>query len=490
MPTTINNTLPLNWDSSVSYSKGDTVSYVGIIYVSITNGNLNHNPKTDVDNTYWKPLDIYIKDLTVMPHGDYSGDENFWERDNIYIDSNGWVYVNNEVTGINVKGRDASTVTFESLTPEQREQLRGPRGYQGERGPAGPTGPEGPMGEVVLTSEQVAALTGPRGESTYQTWLDQGHTGTPDDFLDWVRTSLTQFDKKLLSNSTNAVENQAIYNALFAYQVYLNAEVTELSRRIQVLENQLKATYNQEDIPFQFGITENGNYGYVKEGQTIPFDYVEQGVEQSGLILPSPVIMTTQFAHQDQVTSQIINNSIFPSETDFQPASLQGSVAEGNDNNDDNNVVYGSNVQVLSFDDYADTYYYIYSDGTLRENLTEGNGLYHMTQAQNFLINANTEAIEGIILPTTVNNYVSQIKFTVSPVIQGVTVNYQVGFGDNTSNLPSVVTGTGRYSGYQQGSFDDETVITLSIPVDRQNTKIYFATTSQANYIIKEIKIC
>ena len=86
-------------------------------------------------------------------------------------------------------------MTFEDLTPEQRESLRGPQGDvgpqglqgpSGERGPVGPqgpqgeTGPQGPAGQSIkgdkgdkgdaftysdFTPEQLAALKGPKGDT-------------------------------------------------------------------------------------------------------------------------------------------------------------------------------------------------------------------------------------------------------------------------------------------------------------------------------------
>ena len=63
------------------------------------------------------------------------------------------------------KGQDG---TFESLTPEQKEELRG---YQGAMGDTGPQGLTGPQGEIGLTGPQgekgeqgEIGLTGPQGE--------------------------------------------------------------------------------------------------------------------------------------------------------------------------------------------------------------------------------------------------------------------------------------------------------------------------------------
>ena len=152
MPITINRTLPNEWDETKTYYEGDTVIWLNIIYRCLQTS-INNPP--DIFTDYWKPLDIYTKDASVMDDGN-SGDAEFWQRDRIYIDTAGFVYVNNENTGINVRGRDGqTTISFDELTPEQLEQIRGPRGYIGPQGIQGETGPQGPMGEVTLTPEQV-----------------------------------------------------------------------------------------------------------------------------------------------------------------------------------------------------------------------------------------------------------------------------------------------------------------------------------------------
>ena len=68
-----------------------------------------------------------------------------------------------------VKGEDG-TVTFEELTPEQIEEIRGPQGEQGlpgeqgERGEPGPQGPQGPQGEEGLRGLQgEQGIQGPQG---------------------------------------------------------------------------------------------------------------------------------------------------------------------------------------------------------------------------------------------------------------------------------------------------------------------------------------
>ena len=69
------------------------------------------------------------------------------------------------------RGADGS-VTFEDLTEEQRELLRGP---QGEQGPQGEAGPQGPRGEVGPQGEQGAqGEQGPQGPQG-----PQGEKGDP-----------------------------------------------------------------------------------------------------------------------------------------------------------------------------------------------------------------------------------------------------------------------------------------------------------------------
>ena len=105
------------------------------------------------------------------------------------------------------KGADGS-MTFEELTPEQRESLRGPQGEQGpqgtqgiqgvqglpgDRGETGPIGPEGPQG---LQGEQ-----GPEGPQGPQGDVGpQGEVGPPPA---WV--TLTQAEYDALTPDPNTV---------------------------------------------------------------------------------------------------------------------------------------------------------------------------------------------------------------------------------------------------------------------------------------------
>lgn len=66
------------------------------------------------------------------------------------------------------------TMTFEDLTSDQRESLRGPAGKDGQPGPAGKPGPQGPRGPRGYTGE-----TGPAGTTTWAGITDKPSTFPP-----------------------------------------------------------------------------------------------------------------------------------------------------------------------------------------------------------------------------------------------------------------------------------------------------------------------
>lgn len=479
MATTMNNTLPLAWDSSISYNLGDTVSSNGIIYKSIVQGNLGHRPASSSE--YWEPLDIYKKDLTQMPHGDYSGDENFWNRDNVYIDSNGWIYVNNENTGINVRGRDG-TVSFDSLTPEQIETLRGPVGPRGEQGPQGEQGEQGPMGEVVLTPEQIDALRGEEGKSAYDIWLETGHVGTEEDFMNWLTQQSVQIDEALLSDSTNPVANKAIYDAFFAYQVYMNTLMQDYQNRLIALENRLKYEYDGEEHEFKFGVTNSGSYGYIKKDatQVIPFDNTEKDVLQQIEVLTNPMLFSSQFAEQEFTPVAITTEGF---DDIVEPSGWSETPSEENDLS--SNAIYGTGIQPQSFEDYADAKSYLYKDGRFIGMMISGYALNGMTKNATNISSNGAAAGEGIICVSDLGYFGHVLGLKVAPAVEGTTINYQIGLGTTKSSLPSVISGTNRYS-YEEGSFSEETVILYDII---NGYKPYFASTSDEEYIITEIYI-
>ena len=483
MSITTNNTLPMAWDSTYSYNIGDTVSCNGIIYRSITNGNQNHLPPKSPED--WQALDIYKKNETEMPHGPYEGDDNFWERDNIYIDSNGWVYVNNENIGINVRGRDgATTVSFDTLTPSQLDQIRGPKG---DRGQQGPQGEQGPMGEIEfgeLTPEQIEQIQGPQGKSTYEIWLEEGHTGTEADFLNWLTQHSFTLDESLSPTSSNPVTNRGIYNSFYSYMIYMNTLMQDYQRRLIELENRLKYEYDGQDIEFKFGVTNTGSYGYIKQGETqvIPFDNTEPEVLQSTAILTSPPILSFQHAHQE---ASPVNLTVGDWDGVVEHTSLTDDPSD-NLITDADVAIYGYNVQPQSFEDYFDTKTYLYKNGKVLGGYT----LYNLTNQSEdeqtheiytynyyFFENQN-EPIAGFMCPIDISEFGTTlgVKVKADPGPWSDPISYQTGLGTSESSLPSVVNGVNRYS-YLTGTFDDldandEAIVYIGIT---QGYKPYFA---------------
>lgn len=66
----------------------------------------------------------------------------------------------------------------------------GPVGPQGEQGPAGPKGDKGDQGPIGPKGDKGSAGNdGSDGLSAYQVWLNSGHSGTEDDFFNYLKGS-------------------------------------------------------------------------------------------------------------------------------------------------------------------------------------------------------------------------------------------------------------------------------------------------------------
>ena len=464
MPTTINSALPNEWRDSTTYYEGDLVVYAQIIYKCLQTS--TNNPP-NISEDYWKALDIYVKDSTVMEHGDYSGDEEFWNRDNIYIDSAGWVYINNEKTGINVTGpRGGVTVDFDELTPAQLEQIRGPQGNIGPQGPAGPQGPQGPAGTVTLTPEQEEALKGDSGKSAYDIWIDQGYSGTEADFLAWLRSGAITIDEQLDFNSANTVENQAVTRAFQQLKNNLIEEITLLKNRVTELEERLQYEYNQNTYHFNFGITTDGDYGYfVNDSATIiPFNYHDSEVLASAGVMENANAFALELGDSANIDTDNLSQSP---------------------------IIYSENAEVLSFEDMFDSYVYMYKNGIFY-NADYDLGMYNMNydyvnpQTTTNLTSKSLAIGEGVIFsPLNVSNTASVIHFVVEPITAGDTINYQIGrFTNSAANLPTLVTAGTYRTEYTNGSLTESTVVTSNI---RPGEGIYFASTSICGFKITEI---
>lgn len=476
MAMTPNPTLPQEWDPAHIYNYGDQCHFRNVIFKSLSNNNLNNNPYLDENEDFWKANDIYKKDMTVMPHGDYSGDQSIWDRDQLYVDDNGDVYINGIKTGVNTRGPAGRvTINFAQLTPDQIEQLRGPQGVQGPQGIQGIEGPQGPMGEVTLTPEQVAALKGDDGKSAYDIWIEQGYTGTEDDFINWLRTGIITLDEEMSTTSTNALMNRTITNAFNSYRNQVTALVNALASRVEELENRLKSTYQGEDIYFRFGVTTEGKYGYYTSNtDTInPFSTDDsdslssQWAERNDLSVfqrqfgygNSNVAMTTI---ESQLTEEasLTNN---PSGTEEDPTILYGE----------------TQLQSLAAT-LPPTY--IYQNGEYNSDF--GYSLYGVNN--DTFVSNGVENVEGIYFaPNNVSQAGGTLYITVAPVNEGDTIYYQIGnYSDERGKLPEFVT-TGAYRGnYTEGSFNEETTLTIDIT---DGKGAYFASTIAGEFEIIEI---
>ena len=66
----------------------------------------------------------------------------------------------------------------------------GPVGPQGEQGPAGPKGDKGDQGPIGPKGDRGSVgKDGSNGLSAYQVWLNSGHSGTEDDFFNYLKGS-------------------------------------------------------------------------------------------------------------------------------------------------------------------------------------------------------------------------------------------------------------------------------------------------------------
>ena len=96
-------------------------------------------------------MDPYYFPMSTLPRSTMDLDPNntgptndFWTHFPITIDINGYIFYNNENTGINIRGpAGMSTVHFDELTPAQKESLKGADGQDGANGVDGIDGENG-----------------------------------------------------------------------------------------------------------------------------------------------------------------------------------------------------------------------------------------------------------------------------------------------------------------------------------------------------------
>lgn len=477
MSITKNNTLPDLWNPDINYKCGDYVTYLNIIYRSIKDGE-NKNPKENKD--YWSPLDIYLKDSTVMEHGDYSGDEEFWQRDNIYIDASGFVYLNNENTGINVNGWVHKDISFSDLSDEEKASLKGDKGDKGEQGLPGADstipGPQGPQGSA--------------GKSAYQSWLDEGYTGTEEDFVNWIRSGIITLDTAPSITSHNGIENQAITNAFITYQRKVNELLDQYNDRITDLENRLKAIYQDTEHTFRFGITDNGQYGYkIDNTDTVyPFQQTTSELNSIGVELINGLGLSDLGQHY------ILNeNTILNLDNELRSASLSNNVST-NSRTLNRNVTIGENVQTQDFDDFFSdvTYIYLFKDNEfvndeMPYNLE--NMIYDTEHTPYKLYSKGNNSYEGIWFGIdSVSSIGSRIKITVEPY-ECESVKIVIGnTTDTTHTIEEIINDSTLQVQKITKTITKKTVIELDNIAENQ--RIYFFSNNTTNqFRITEILV-
>ncbi|MBK5143374.1 hypothetical protein I2494_06520 [Budviciaceae bacterium BWR-B9] len=95
---------------------------------------------------------------------------------------------------------DLTTAQWDTETNTLIFHLARQQGEKGDKGDKGDTGETGIAGE-----------TGPKGDSAYQTWLNAGHTGSENDFVNWVadiqlREELVAYDGAKLIGRCPSIE--------------------------------------------------------------------------------------------------------------------------------------------------------------------------------------------------------------------------------------------------------------------------------------------
>lgn len=505
MAITENRTLPDEWKSDITYMYGDMVLYLNnkAIYQSISqndplNPNLNKIPPDNPE--FWLPLDIYKKDESRMPHGHYSGEESMWEKDNFVITPAGYVLINGENTGINVRGPGGEQVVhWEDLTALQREALRGPQGLPGEQGAQGEQGEQGEPGVVEwdnLTPEQIEQLRGAQGKSNYDIWLEQGHTGDEQDYLFWLRDSGFKVDSVLSTVSINPVENRAIAYEWERYRAKVNDVISQLERRISHLESRLSAVYNNETHIFTFGVTPEGQYGYCPTGTTnvIPFNEGDTTVLSTIFANEMLGVAAQDIGLHDSLVADTIAN-LDP----YRPTSLLGSPSRTI--KEDTNQIYGTDVDAIDLETYIDLnlrYTDIYANGDFKEsNPAYSYGVDGMNIKTTCIQSKGQQRVEGMYF-NSIGDVTQKVLFEIKPNTTGEVISFQIGALSNTvNNLDNVRnfinaldnnpnTDPAPYGiiGYKQGTISELSTVYIEVPFE---CGCYIVTRVQDSFKIMNI---
>ena len=120
--------------------------------------------------------------------------------------------------------------------PQGEEGLQGPIGEMGPQGPQGNTGPQGPQGIQGIQGEQgiqgaqgSQGIQGIPGLSMYQEWLNEGNTGSIDDYLlgqniydYWLNQEIINNDSILIIAADADLDNDGTPGTVQDFFTYLS----------------------------------------------------------------------------------------------------------------------------------------------------------------------------------------------------------------------------------------------------------------------------
>ena len=151
------------------------------------------------DGTYFPPSPLNPSVMEPDPNNT-GPTTDFWTAFPITIDVNGNLYYYGENTGINVRGpAGLSTIHFDELSQEQKEQIRGRAGQNGLNGVNGQDG-----------------INGTNGLSAYELWLQENGYDPIEHPIDEFFEYLANIENKLIAEGTGTgsliINNRGQYN--------------------------------------------------------------------------------------------------------------------------------------------------------------------------------------------------------------------------------------------------------------------------------------
>ncbi len=139
----------------------------------------------------------------------------------------------------NAEGEKAYTLALDLTSDLLRVEVNlavgrpGPQGERGERGDTGPQGAQGPAGPAGPQGEQgpqgERGEPGSRGPSAYQEWMEQGHSGTYDEYAAWLAAAM-MIDQAHTPTSSRAQSGTAVAEAVNAHANNSTVHLTAAER--------------------------------------------------------------------------------------------------------------------------------------------------------------------------------------------------------------------------------------------------------------------